>query len=804
MVSPLSKLFLPAVLLLLCFVSGHATDASSTAAADPFTSSSHQCQLDTDRCKKGTFYATDIEGDGKYWKQLKVEMAEKKFCDDDCGELNKGYCFVYGGDAGDKGSFSMRIIRWLVKLKQKNPLSVCLIIGNRDGNKMRFLEELGEEAMAVPAKDTCVGILSGDININKKECTNCHTSETDDTIIVPCCCKPFTGNPIPRIGRLGAILDKTMGSVGDHERRETELAELAKLAEVEGDEGIFWKSFSDKIKDRCIERTKNNVDVDAGRELEEPKHCHVVESYILMASANLKMGAYPDAPLALGLYAEYLRYAQVAAFYPAKVDGEKGALFVHGMLDKEGMYKVPPLKMDGEQTATAITNKKLKNWAKELFDWNQGVMQQFTDGTQDDRCMENDWKEPAVTDKGVVDPKKFGCMTQRAGWMAAEWTCMAHLKAIRPVSTIIAGRSRTPLGKGNTLNDLCIDPNLLAVFVGHTPSGITPDVRVSGNGCVTINGDTSVLNGMDAGDGNHHGCGEDKGDPKNFLSMLSLKKTKKKKLCANFYSIIITPTKDAEEAFDIKVTGDVNRELTNFKPLLDTNGKVSGTQNEENKDNTDSNLLEKKLQEKIKLRKNSDYKAVTVGNRLIKANKPLSVKLTLKVPLPDPADGCNWEGTSKHEHTCVPNEVKREKICKRPTETKDKCFGEEATEGGTFMARLPVVGGGVVCMLSKGYDIYVDYVDAKIPGTKDGTTCPWKFEESDKLAAKPAEDAAASKPRFAGIADNTNALRLRRVVTSTSATSTSTSSTEAHIEQEWNELYGYPGAVGWLGDGIES
>lgn len=50
--------------------------------------------------------------------------------------------FIYGGDSQDKGAGDIRFIEMLLKLKNKHPKRVILIIGNRDVNKLRLSTEL--------------------------------------------------------------------------------------------------------------------------------------------------------------------------------------------------------------------------------------------------------------------------------------------------------------------------------------------------------------------------------------------------------------------------------------------------------------------------------------------------------------------------------------------------------------------------------------------------------------------------------------------------------------------------------------
>jgi len=83
-------------------------------------------------------YASDVEGNLKYWNRV-IEHS-KVLSRNDRGVielLEDGY-FVYGGDTCDRGCGDLQILRELILLKKTYPLRVHLLIGNRDVNKLRF------------------------------------------------------------------------------------------------------------------------------------------------------------------------------------------------------------------------------------------------------------------------------------------------------------------------------------------------------------------------------------------------------------------------------------------------------------------------------------------------------------------------------------------------------------------------------------------------------------------------------------------------------------------------------------------
>ena len=83
-------------------------------------------------------YASDVEGNLKYWNRV-IEHS-KVLSRNDRGVielLEDGY-FVYGGDTCDRGCGDLQILRELILLKKTYPLRVHLLVGNRDVNKLRF------------------------------------------------------------------------------------------------------------------------------------------------------------------------------------------------------------------------------------------------------------------------------------------------------------------------------------------------------------------------------------------------------------------------------------------------------------------------------------------------------------------------------------------------------------------------------------------------------------------------------------------------------------------------------------------
>ena len=61
---------------------------------------------------------------------------------------------MFGGDAGDKRDGTIRFVKLMIKLKQRYPDRVFLLVGNRDQNKLRFLSELTQEDLHFPQLPT--------------------------------------------------------------------------------------------------------------------------------------------------------------------------------------------------------------------------------------------------------------------------------------------------------------------------------------------------------------------------------------------------------------------------------------------------------------------------------------------------------------------------------------------------------------------------------------------------------------------------------------------------------------------------
>mmetsp|Transcript_18751 Transcript_18751/g.58762 ORF Transcript_18751/g.58762 Transcript_18751/m.58762 type:complete len:695 (+) Transcript_18751:26-2110(+) len=100
-------------------------------------------------------YVSDVEGHWEYFCNY-VELSnclsfarpgdhrQARSSEDLELELKDGCHFVFGGDACDKGPGTLRFLEAMVRLKQRYPERVHLLMGNRDINKMRWTSELAQ------------------------------------------------------------------------------------------------------------------------------------------------------------------------------------------------------------------------------------------------------------------------------------------------------------------------------------------------------------------------------------------------------------------------------------------------------------------------------------------------------------------------------------------------------------------------------------------------------------------------------------------------------------------------------------
>jgi len=185
-------------------------------------------------------YLTDVEGNWEYFiSSVKYAKGLRYVGLRDDGsaeiELEEGWCFVFGGDAVDKGGEvggSIRVVKSLVDLKKRYPDRVTLVLGNRDVNKMRMTSELAPSQLErlkdvpgpywVPEKSRVSPLKY----LQEWVCDSKEKANIDDVSA-----KELQQANTAR-SRINWMLEKTMGAAGDFERRRNELKAITKQATV--------------------------------------------------------------------------------------------------------------------------------------------------------------------------------------------------------------------------------------------------------------------------------------------------------------------------------------------------------------------------------------------------------------------------------------------------------------------------------------------------------------------------------------------------------------------------------------------
>lgn len=110
-------------------------------------------------------YVSDVEGQWEYFcnfvehsKGLNFAVQTEAHLRRDPDllelELEEGWHFVYGGDACDKGSGTLRFLEAMVVLKKRFPNRVHLLFGNGDINRLRWTQDLRQSDLVAPKEVT--------------------------------------------------------------------------------------------------------------------------------------------------------------------------------------------------------------------------------------------------------------------------------------------------------------------------------------------------------------------------------------------------------------------------------------------------------------------------------------------------------------------------------------------------------------------------------------------------------------------------------------------------------------------------
>ncbi|CAI5730632.1 unnamed protein product [Hyaloperonospora brassicae] len=202
---------------------------------------------------------TDVEGNWQYVRNVVKQSSCLQLLSegtrDETLELRDNCMLVFGGDAGDKGDRTLRCYEQLVKLKKRYPDRVVLLVGNRDANKMRFTSELHDTEMDLHAM--AQEVLESPTWVPESKRTTLKTFLEEQVAI-------YDGHVMEdgdietvntKTNRLKWMLEHTMGSQGDFDRRRTELASRREVENAKEimDEDVV-KSYIDSVKEGGVVR----------------------------------------------------------------------------------------------------------------------------------------------------------------------------------------------------------------------------------------------------------------------------------------------------------------------------------------------------------------------------------------------------------------------------------------------------------------------------------------------------------------------------------------------------------------------
>lgn len=225
--------------------------------------------------------------------------------------------FVFGGDAGDKRDGTIRFVKLMIKLKQRYPDRVFLLVGNRDQNKLRFLSELTQEDLHFPELPTAswmTGVCRDCRQFIKEAAVAQGRAPSLDEVSESLILEMNT-----MATRLRWILHCTMGSQQDFEFRRRELALLAG-------------------------KTVDDIDDDAV----------VFSFYHSVADAD-------------GFMRQYMQLGQLAVVIDCTLYVHGG---VYGVFDKsKGVQGCVGLLPRGDDVANQVQVDSLDEWVQELNQW---------------------------------------------------------------------------------------------------------------------------------------------------------------------------------------------------------------------------------------------------------------------------------------------------------------------------------------------------------------------------------------------------------------------------------------------------
>jgi hypothetical protein len=188
-------------------------------------------------------FCSDVEGNLDHFERYIQHSTVLTWTDHDrkCLEFqDDDTMFVYGGDSQDKGIGDIRFVKMLLDLKTRYPERVQMIIGNRDGNKIRLCSELTPEC-----------IEDKNVLIDKEYPYWESESNRKNTPQVFLDQNGFT-NTAPN--RLKWILKHSMGAEGAFDRRRNELSIIGNCEK----EAITEDAVVQSYRDECDPQSPDN------------------------------------------------------------------------------------------------------------------------------------------------------------------------------------------------------------------------------------------------------------------------------------------------------------------------------------------------------------------------------------------------------------------------------------------------------------------------------------------------------------------------------------------------------------------
>ena len=454
-------------------------------------------------------YMTDVEGDKLYLDRY-VEMskvltfvdapADANNNDDDNNNFPYEKCIdftesnallVFGGDIMDKGGFDLYVCRQLLDLKRRHPNRVVFVLGNRDINKLRILQEIGILGHALP-KHPGLLWLKGTGRIG---------DPTSDDLL-----PPNTASE-----RLKWILQNTMGSPDAFEHRRRELAWEIRTRNFCNENENGHNNLDEYYNnDDCVDSVTDQEVVESYQRSCHPKG--ELGQYISHACLAKKMGPVLFVHGSLPLTNEIIKEAKIA---------EKSVW--------DDMTPFMPWIKAG-QTAKDYGVVTIDDWLRILNTFCYEKVQEWKDeiaqleSTIGEKLEEGDEQIWAYRGGYQYGPKYSGLIQYGMGMLPG-----AELKKINPT---VVYNSFTPSGMPERFipgseeadymhctKDFFDRANIELILVGHKPQGCLPTpIRVDSSSWVlccdtSYSGDTIWYNNYDNGDSNEMG----KDGPRNNL-----------------------------------------------------------------------------------------------------------------------------------------------------------------------------------------------------------------------------------------------------------------------------------------------